>query len=231
MSDPLPEKSLGDHLHLMLRAGISAIPALGGPALELFNAVIAPPIERRRNAWMNNLADRLRELEQENRLKIDDLAGNEEFISAVLQASTSALRNHQEEKIEALRNAVLNSALGQSPEDAKREMFLAFVDQFTVWHLRTLHELSKSARHLGHGIVPKTSIDEIAKVAMERVPGLRGQQALAETVVEDLCRKGLIFWSGGAYSTFIPLGTQQVSELGQEFLRFISEPRNPDHNR
>ena len=225
MSNALPEKSFGDHLHLTARAVLSAIPAVGGPALELFNAVIAPPIERRRNVWLNELADRLQTLEQENRLKIEDLADNDAFISAVMQASTSALRNHQQEKIDALRNAVLNSALGQSPEDAKSELFLALVDHFTVWHLRVLHVLSKSEPRHGHNSGPETSIDAIAKLAAERLPGLRGQQALAETVVEDLCRKGLIFWGEGGVAPYITQGTRQVNELGEEFLRYISDPQ------
>jgi hypothetical protein len=49
---------------------------------------------------------------------------------------------------------------------------------------------------------------------------------LAETVVEDLCRKGLLFWAGEQVATYIPLLTRQVNQLGEEFLRFISEPQS-----
>ena len=96
---------------------LSAIPTIGGPALELFNTIIAPPFERRRNEWLESLANRLDALEKEKRLKIEQLSGNEEFISVVMHATTVAIRNHKQEKIDALRNAVLNSALGQSPGD------------------------------------------------------------------------------------------------------------------
>jgi hypothetical protein len=58
------------------RAVLSAIPTVGGPALELFNAVIAPPVERRRNVWLNGLAERLQKLEQEKHHKIEDLTNN-----------------------------------------------------------------------------------------------------------------------------------------------------------
>jgi hypothetical protein len=225
MSNNVPEKSLGDHVHLAVRTALSAVPAVGGPALELFNALIAPPIERRRNAWLNDLAERLLALEKVKRLKIEDLTDNAEFITAVMQATMAALRNHQQEKIDALRNAVLNTALGQSPEDAKREVFLAFADQFTVWHLRVLNELSNSRLLEGKNGATSIRINEIARLAMERIPGLRGQQPLAETVVEDLCRKGLLYWISDQIVAIPQRGAPHVTQFGGEFLRFISEPQ------
>ena len=49
-----------------------------------------------------------------------------------------ATRNHEQEKIDALRNAVLNSALPHPPDDSLQQTFLAWVDRFTVWHLHSL---------------------------------------------------------------------------------------------
>jgi hypothetical protein len=190
----------------------------------LFNAVVAPPLERRRNRWLNELADRLYALECEKRLKLDELEKNEEFISAVMNATTAALRNHQCEKLAALRNAVLNSALGKYPGEAKGTMFLALVDQFTVWHLLILRELSAVDSRPGQAYPPKTSFEEIARAVSEKNAELRSQQALAELIVEDLCRKGLVFWNGGATVTYIRRRTTQVTPLGQEFLKYVSEP-------
>jgi hypothetical protein len=53
---------------------------------------------------------------------------------------------------------------------------------------------------------------------------LRDQRALAETVVEDLCRKGLVFWAEHGVVAHIGQDTRQVTQLGIEFLRFISAP-------
>jgi hypothetical protein len=204
---------------------LSAIPIVGGPAVELFNAVVAAPIQRRRDDWLNDLAHRLTTLEQEKRLKIEDLAKNDEFISAVMQATAVAVRNHHREKIDALRNAVLNSALGQCSSDVKSAMFLALVDQFTLWHLRVLKELSDLESQQGQNRTPKTSIEKITEVVVRRIGDLQGDQALAEMVVEDLCRKGMLFWSGGQSVTYIPRGTSQVTPLGEEFLDYISGPK------
>jgi hypothetical protein len=117
-----------DYAHLAARMALSAIPGVGGPALELFNQFLAPPIQRRREVWCNDLIERLAKLECEGRFNLKDLCNNEEFISTVLQASMVAIRYHQREKKEALRNAVLNAAVGQSLYDSMQELFLTFVE-------------------------------------------------------------------------------------------------------
>jgi len=224
MTEQLPQESLGDHLHRGTRAVLSAIPYAGGAAVELFNLVLAPPIQRRRDSWLNDLGERISKLEQEGHLKVEDLPNNEEFISTIMQATLAAIRNHQKEKIDALRNAVLNTALGAAPEDAKREMFLAFVDGFSVVHLSILNALSEcdTNDHSASGI--KTSITGITERVMQLLPDLPGGRALAQVAVEDLCRRGLLFWD----QIYIPSGATQVSDLGREFLRFISDPQRDD---
>ena len=39
-----PEPTAGDTAHLITKAGLSAIPILGGPAAELFSALVVPPL-------------------------------------------------------------------------------------------------------------------------------------------------------------------------------------------
>ncbi len=66
----------------------------------------------------------LRELEENPDIRLEDLQSNEQFISTVMQVSQIVLRTHQAEKRTALRNAVLNAALPQAPEDALQQVFL-----------------------------------------------------------------------------------------------------------
>jgi len=220
VTNPLPNETPADHCHLAARALISSVPAVGGTALELFKLLLAPPIQRRRDAWLNELGDRLSKLEQEGLIKLEDLSANEEFISTVIQASTIAIRNHEKEKMEALRNAVFNVALHGSPEEWKREWFLTLIDVFSVLHLQVLMMLAK-AEETSPGRVPvKTAIEEIAARAEQLVPALSGQRKVAEVIIGDLCGKGLLFWN----EVYIPSGAKQVSELGREFLRLLTEP-------
>ena len=44
----------------------------------------------------------------------------------------------EQEKIDALRNAVLNTALGNSPDEDLHQILLNHLDTLTAWHLRIL---------------------------------------------------------------------------------------------
>lgn len=137
-----PTSSAGDKVHALAKAGIGSIPLVGAAATELFQMVIAPPLERRRQAWMEAVAEGLRRLEQEKGIDIERLKDNDAFIDTVMQASQVALRNSQQEKLDALRNAVLNSATPQPIEESRQQMFLNLVDVLTAWHIRILKLLS-----------------------------------------------------------------------------------------
>ena len=57
------------------------------------------------------------------------------LLSAALTATQAALRTHQQEKLDALKNAVVNVALGREPEADRQQQFLALVDRFAAAHL------------------------------------------------------------------------------------------------
>lgn len=61
--------------------------------MELFQVIIKPPLEKRRQQWMADVGEKLLELES-NGLKLEHLQNNEQFISAVMLASQAALRTH-----------------------------------------------------------------------------------------------------------------------------------------
>jgi hypothetical protein len=220
----IPRESIGDNVHLTARMVISAIPGVGGPLLELFNRLLAPPIQWRRDAWLNWIAERLERLERRGSLKIEDLCGHDKFVSTIMEASVIAVKNHQQEKIEALRNAVINVALDQSIDDSKRELFLAFIDDFTVWHLRVLRQIHERDKARRPEMKIETHVSGMSELAQVLLPELRKEPALAEVIADDLCRKGLLFSNREAGVTYLKPGTTQVSELGREFLRFIAEP-------
>ncbi|HNW91376.1 MAG TPA: hypothetical protein PKM88_00510, partial [bacterium] len=67
-----PERSTGDIVNSILKAGLSVIPFAGGPAAELFQFVFQPPLERRRFEWMVRVGELLRELKDDG-IMIEDL--------------------------------------------------------------------------------------------------------------------------------------------------------------
>ncbi|HUV03541.1 MAG TPA: hypothetical protein VMX94_00370 [Armatimonadota bacterium] len=140
----VPSPTTADTVHTIARAGLCMIPVLGGPVAELFSMILTPPISKRRDKWMESVAEGLRWMEENMEgLKIEDLSENESFVTTLVQASQIAIRSHQAEKLEALRNVVLNSALPNPPDEDMQLVFLNLVDQFTTWHLRVLKFLDE----------------------------------------------------------------------------------------
>jgi hypothetical protein len=134
-----PKAGVADAGHLTARTLLSLIPGVGGAAKELFNTVIAPPLQKRQWEWMETIANRLSELEKTfEGFKVENLLSNDNFISSVFYATSLAIRSHQKEKIEALQNAVINTALNIAIEEDLEHMFLNFIDELTPSHLKVL---------------------------------------------------------------------------------------------
>src|SRR5882724_2605280 len=133
-----PEAEKKDKAIVIVRAAIGSIPYAGNAAIELMPLLFTAPLERRRQDWMNEIAGALRELEKDCGVSMDHLQSDEAFISVLVQATQAAIRNHQQEKITALRNAVMNSASGAEIEEDLQLLFVRFVDELTPSHFSLL---------------------------------------------------------------------------------------------
>lgn len=224
-----PEPSGADVAHLVAKAAISAIPTVGGPAAELFASLVTPPLERRLQAWMSEVAEGLRELEGQRKVSFEDLQKDEAFIDTLLHASQAAMRTHQQEKRAALRNAVLNSALPNPPDESLRLVFLSLVDQFTVWHLRLLKLFQDPegwARKHNHdyGSIYAGGLSLILESAY---PELRGRRDFYDQLWRDLYLRGLVNTDTlHGMTTVSGLMAKRTTDLGDRFLAFIEEPED-----
>lgn len=133
-----PKSEISDKAYTLVRAAVSSIPVVGNAAVEFFSALVAPPLEHRRLLWMEEIANSLRILEENRQITLSDLQSNEIFITTLVQASEAAVRNHQHEKIQALRNAVINSAIGIDIEEDLQLVFIRFINELTPSHFSLL---------------------------------------------------------------------------------------------
>ncbi len=132
-------ESNGDHAHAVVRAALGSLPIGGSAAVELFNTIVTPPIERRRRAWMQSVGEALQHLQETaGSVDVARLSEDEAFVTLLLATTRIAIQNHAQEKLDALRNAVLNSACGRAPADEIRDAFLGFIERFTPLHIRLL---------------------------------------------------------------------------------------------
>jgi hypothetical protein len=222
-----PKEDSGDQLHMLARAGIASIPLIGGAALELFNTIIAPPIAKRRNEWMEEVAEALQKLAGEKKITLDTLKDDPAFIDSVLQATQAAIRSHQQTKRDALRNAVLNSALPGSPDSSTQLMFISFIDRFTEWHIRILDLFSDPPRWAAkHSIVfPALMAGGLSHILLHAFPELTGRDPFYRQIWTDLNGSGLLNTpSIGGTMTGAGLVAKRTTDFGDQFLRFISEP-------
>ncbi len=214
-------------VHIGTKATLSAIPILGGPAVELFNAIIASPLSKRRDEWMNKLAEMVDDLKAKvEGFSPDALSENEQFISGVMQATQIYLRNHQIEKKQALLNAIRKVALNKAPEEDIQTMFWNYIDTLTPWHLRLLAYF-KNPRKWGEENkikYPNWVTGGHATLLEHTFPEFRGKRDIYEKIYTDLRNYGLVNQLSLG-TTITPDGMFQSSttNLGNQFLDFISE--------
>ena len=217
--DP-PEGTKGDAAHAVVRSALGAIPVAGTGATELFNWLVAPPIERRRKAWTEQVAAALRDLEARG-IDIEGLRDNDAFIDVVFQATQAAMHTSQESKREALRNAILNAALPGAPEASEQQIFVGLVDNFTEWHLRLLQLFQDPREHVSRN----TMMGGLSQVVETAFPQLRGRRDFYDQVWSDLNTRGLVNTST-LHVTMSGHGltAKRTTDFGDRFLAFISEP-------
>jgi len=218
--------SKGDILYATVKAGLGSIPLLGSAATELFGLVVTPPLDKRRQEWMNEVAERLKSLEENNQVDFSKLSQNEQFIDTIIQATTIAIKTSEKEKIIALKNAVTNTALNEAPEKTKSQIFLNLVDTFTVWHLTilTFFDNPRTWFQKAGQTPPNMMMGSMFSILKSAYPSLAGQDELVDLIWNDLHSAGL-HNSSGLKTIMSGDGTlaERTTELGKEFIKFISE--------
>jgi hypothetical protein len=243
---PLPTTpELEDHRAAVIKGALHEIPILGSVLAAEMDLILVPPLSRRRDEWLEDLARRLHDLEgRVAGFKFEDLANNEQFVSATMQATQAALRTHQAEKLDALKNTVLNTALDKVPDDNRRAVFLALIDRLTPIHVSLLKGFQNPAgprpgmdhpylawdwstfyRALQHepGFSEKAS--KLTLWVKDFIPLLANEsEDFIKMLLGDLYAAGLI--------TVTPTDKQVasvfkeiVTPVGVEFLSFITAPK------
>ena len=228
MTDRDPTSSTpGDVVHTTVKFALGAL--TGDPltvASSLFELVRAP-LERRKDTWMRDVDSRLAELEAKKPGLIDDAVRDERFITLLYRAAGAAIRTHESAKREALRNAVLNAAVGTAPDEDLQHMFLSFVDYLTATHLRLLELLSGPKQYFSlHGLHWSsqwnncmTNYDDLIS---KGIPQLLKRKAIADVMWADLDRRGLVVTRSIITKRF---EDDHLTDLGHLFLAFITEPQ------
>lgn len=221
-----PKKSAGDVAYTVVKAAVSAAPVVGGPAAELLGLIFGPPLEKRRERWLEQLADAVKEVQAKaSELTPDKLSQDEAFVTTALRATEIAVRTHQKEKLDALRCPVVSAALPNAPDETIQQIFLNHVDTLTAWHLRML-AFFRDPQGWGqqHQITyPTWTAGSPATVLEHSVPELAGRRGFYDQIVSDLEQRGLMR-SAALHTTVTgpAMFSSRTTSLGNQFLDFIS---------
>ena len=165
-----------DKNYNVAKALVSSVPAIGSLVVPFVENYIVPPATQRLHIFLGSL---VRELEQ-IKSKIESVNFETPvFQTTFMQACQIAARTHKEQKLEALRNAVLNSSIPSSLEDDVFAMFLNWIDGFTALHISTLKHLHYLDRY---------ALEELYTY----FPMLEQNRAIYNQVLKDLADRGLI---------------------------------------
>jgi len=210
-----PKFNTGDATHAVTRAGLGVIPFAGTAAIELLNVIVTPPLEKRRNQWMEEIGKGLATLEERMGVVLESLQANDGFIDTAIEATRIAIKTINREKRETLKSAILNSALPNPPEETLQHLFLSLIDTLSVWHLRVL-ELCKV--QVTYSETPERDLAGWMDQLGSEFSELR-EKGFFMYVWNDLSSKSLITTEKSHGCV-----THRTTEIGNLFLDFIKNP-------
>lgn len=218
--DP-PGEPVPDKIHRIARAAIGALPVLSGTALELLNAFIEDPFQKRRTEWLRALSASLNLVKEQ----LDAVARNQvrqdAVLTAVLKASDVALRTSDTGVHQRLIAVVLNTIKDETPSEEKLSVYLSTLSQMTSSHLALLRWIGTRQRY-EHG----TEIQEKERLFLGEVPNVigRSNSIPATRLLKDLESLSLIHSPEGSpwRSNFTNYCTMAITEYGRGFEAYVS---------
>ncbi len=222
------KNSAGDYAHATVGGAIASIPGVGNLASEIFHTIISSPLEKRKEQWMIRIAEGLEELQNKvDSFNVETLCENDLFISILNRASQLAISNHQEDKLNALRNAIMNTALDIPIDENEQMMFLNLVDSMTPWHLRLIYYFENpEQRYKEKNIKPiDYPMGSPVTPLLDFYTELKGKESFINLIVKDLYNNGLFNTESlNAMMTSNGMYASRLTEYGERFLQFISAP-------
>jgi hypothetical protein len=219
-----PGPSLRDHARTGFDAAIVSIPGIGGSLQVLIEAVLTPSLTKRRDRWLRKLEELMKELQA----KVDGfepakLAGDEAFVTAVVDASRIAMGTHLEEKLNLLKNALARMAVSEVRDDFLDLQLFRFVDELSPEHFVVLQYLDNpgawfDAKNISRPNLAIGSPDNLVGHLMDHA-GLPVKGAGLEITLRDLSARGLAKIEDVDPTTS---WRSTTTDLGRQLLSFVN---------
>lgn len=231
-----PEPGVPDRIH----TGINTLGTIG-TIIPVFSALWTPlfamlssryrsPFERRLQRWRETIGEVSSILESRVG-DLEKLLSDESFITIVQHASEVAIRTHREEKIQALRNAIINTGCNIDIDEDLQTSFIRYVEELSSSHLMLLEFFVLAEQDL----CKVMNYDEIFQTFKRYNPEVELRREHFRAFCQDLTARGLLHILQGMYDSDLgmmsivtqasddPPPNVRVTEVGTDFLRYITD--------
>jgi hypothetical protein len=213
-------------LQRAIEAGLQFVPGIGGALAVTFVTAVTWRLNQKREEWLEDLAEEVEELrERLSDVDLDTLVSDPRFTDAVVSAARTVEHTSQEEKLYALRNAVLNSVGPDAPDADTQAIFMNLVDRFTPSHLRMLALWDDPpAWFTTHDLPGPSSYGNRARTVEAGLPEMRGRGQLIALIANELKTAQLLTADMAGSVSDQGMMQRLTTDLGRQFVRFISPP-------
>ena len=218
----MPSKTKSEHTLSLFKAGVSAVPVVGGSIASLIGDYIPSATEKSINKAIELLEKRLRELE--NRLDPSNV-NKDQFAELFKSSYLSIVRSHNEKKIMAATNLIANILLVKSDNEklsyTELDHFARCVENLSSGAIEVLSVAVRMAEK-DRKVVLETSgyrmnfsdlRNMFSDISPSLLMGLIGELDSANL----LHRKGTPTIIAGEYSNY-PI---ELTPIGERFVKYI----------
>lgn len=205
-----------DAVEISAKTALSCIPVGGALVTNVWDAVKSNSARKRLEEWQDMLEDRLSRIEA----TLEDIGNNENFTSAIYQATEQAIRTGSRTKREYLANSVVNS-VSCDFEESVMMMFLDMIGKYTDWHLKVLVFFQNPTKFSDKN--PSMFMGSPGQVLFDCYPELKAQEELVSKIVKELHADG-VFSLDSLNTVMTGNGAlaKRTTKLGDEFIAFIT---------
>jgi hypothetical protein len=220
-SERFPQPDDVQTLREAIEKGIEQVPVAGPITNFIVSRFWAPSASRRLEEWLKEFAD---DFDRHCAgCSVENIVQDEAFISASIQVARIVVSTHQREKLDYLRNALLNIAIGKGVGEVKQQIFLNAIESFTPAHVKTLNLIWRSLNPGWDQHSVPLPLRTYSRAIELLVPEIKGQPAIIAAVLADLRNRGLTTLSSADIQ--FPQGGL-VTNLTAEFLNFVLNPQD-----
>lgn len=224
-----PEKSTSREIvERAVEGAVGMVPVAGNPLAVAFAVAMGWAHNRRMTAWLNDLADAVTDLQERTGIPTaKELAQDDDFVDAVVTATRAAQATSRAEKLQALRNGVLNTLCPNAPTLDEQARFFRLVEQLAPSHLRLLAFLDNPGAIFDAAGIHRPDIHAGGRSTLleAALPEFEGRRDWYDLLDRELAVEGLTNHGGlHVMQTGASLWNPATTGLGRRLLAFISQP-------